>query len=547
MSRVRVKILNLLVVLLCPSLLIGQSESLRQILSDLVIAEETGDPGPILKKLEEEGDRYIPEFVDAWRTGEVYILAEAGGTDPRVFRRVSEAYRSVLDGTVARLSTSEIERIEKARPSRGLRRQLKQITDTIDLSSPEESVRIAAARKLGLSQNADYLPYLERRFEVETSRRARGVFEEAILVNKIGQSLSATEKLKHVERLGELKSLMARDLLISLRDGGIESGDEALVSAAKTALKKIESHQAFVEQVGNFFRGLSLGSVLLMVSFGLAITFGLMGIINMAHGEFIAIGGYTCYLVQNLFASQFGVQSGAYQWFFVVSLPVSFLVAALIGIGFEKSFIRFLYRRPLESLLATWGLSMVMQQVFRLIFGAANVQVNTPDFLLGNLEFSGAFLSYTRLFVVGLALFIVIATWLLLSRTNLGLYIRAVMQNRQMAASLGIPVDRVNTLTFAFGCGLASLAGAALSQIGNVGPSMGQTYIVDSFMVVVAGSVGNLLGAGVSAMSIGLVDQFLQPSLGPVMGKITVFAVIILFLQWRPGGLFPTKSRSLED
>lgn len=547
MSRLRLKISLLLVLALCPLLLIGQSDTLRKLLSDLVIAEETGDPEPILEKLKDEGGRYIPEFVDAWRTGEVYLLAGADGAEPRVFRRVSEEYRSVLDGTVARLSPFEIERIEKARPSRGLRRLLKQITDTIDLSSPEESVRIAAARKLGLSQNADYLPYLERRFEVETSRRAKRVFEEAILVNNLGQPLSATDKLEQVERLGELKSLMARDLLIGLRDGGIESGDSRLVSAANTALKRIENHQAFVEQVGNFFRGLSLGSVLLMVSFGLAITFGLMGIINMAHGEFIAIGGYTCYMVQNLFASQFGVQSGAYQWFFVVSLPVSFLVAALIGMGFEKSFIRFLYRRPLESLLATWGLSMVMQQVFRLIFGAANVQVNTPEFLLGNLEFSGAFLSYTRLFVVGLALFIVIATWLLLSRTNLGLYIRAVMQNRQMAASLGIPVDRVNTLTFAFGCGLASLAGAALSQIGNVGPSMGQTYIVDSFMVVVAGSVGNLLGAGVSAMSIGLVDQFLQPSLGPVMGKITVFAVIILFLQWRPGGLFPTKSRSLED
>ena len=190
---------------------------------------------------------------------------------------------------------------------------------------------------------------------------------------------------------------------------------------------------------------------------------------------------------------------------------------------------------------------MVLQQVYRLVFGAANVQVYTPDFLMGSFEIGGASLSYTRLFVIGFALLIVVATWLLLTKTKLGLYIRAVMQNRQMAASLGIPVSRVNSMTFAFGCGLASLAGAVLSQIGNVGPSMGQAYIVDSFMVVVAGSVGNLLGAGISAMGIGVVDQFLQPTLGPVMGKITVFAVIILFLQWKPGGLFPTKSRSLED
>jgi urea transport system permease protein len=190
---------------------------------------------------------------------------------------------------------------------------------------------------------------------------------------------------------------------------------------------------------------------------------------------------------------------------------------------------------------------MVMQQVFRLVFGAANVQVNTPGFLVGNYQVAGASLSYTRIFVIAFAGFICLATWLLLTKTNLGLYIRAVMQNRPMAASLGIPVGRVNSMTFAFGCGLASLAGVILSQLGNVGPSMGQAYIVDCFMVVVAGSVGNLLGAGISAMGIGLVDQFLQPSLGPVMGKITVFAVIILFLQWRPGGLFPTKSRSLED
>ncbi len=190
---------------------------------------------------------------------------------------------------------------------------------------------------------------------------------------------------------------------------------------------------------------------------------------------------------------------------------------------------------------------MVLQQVYRLIFGAANVQVNTPQWLLGSYDYSGISMSYTRIFVVGLALVICFLTWLLLSKTKLGLYIRAVMQNREMASSLGIPVSKVNSLTFAFGCGLASLAGAAISQIGNVGPSMGQAYLVDSFMVVVIGSLGNLLGAGLSSVGIGIVDQYLQPALGPVMGKITVFFVIILFLQWKPGGLFPSKSRSLDD
>jgi len=228
-------------------------------------------------------------------------------------------------------------------------------------------------------------------------------------------------------------------------------------------------------------------------------------------------------------------------------LPVSFLVAAFIGLLLEKSIIRFLYRRTLESLLCTWGISMVMQQAFRLIFGAANVQVNVPNWLMGSVGFGGFEMSYTRLMIIFIAFGVVIATWLLLRKTSLGLHIRAVMQNRSMASSLGIPVARVNSMTFALGCGLAAIGGCVLSQIGNVGPLMGQAYIVDSFMVVVIGSVGNLLGAGLSAMGIGMVDQLLQPSLGPVMGKITVFFVIILFLQWRPGGLFPTRSRSLDD
>lgn len=541
----RICSLLLLIFCLAGSLSAAETRPTRLILLDLVLASEDAT-GPLLEELGETGDPFIGEFVDAWRTGEVYSLPDE--TAPkRVFQRANERFYLLADGTEVQLPKEEEALLEKVRPSRSLRRELKRITDTIDLSSPIDSVRMEAARKLGLSQNAEYLPALQRKFEAEPEGRVKRVFEEAYLINFLGQNPDEDAVVATITRLGELKSLTGRGFIEEAQKSALETGNERIATVCHAALKRIENHLALVEQLGNLFRGLSLGSVLLMVSFGLAITFGLMGIINMAHGEFIAIGGYTCFMVQNFFAAQFGVQSAAYQWFFIASLPVSFLVAAAIGAACERTFIRFLYRRPLESLLATWGLSMVLQQTYRLIFGAANVQVNTPDFLLGNLEIAGASLSYTRLFVIAFAGLIVIATWLLLSKTNLGLYIRAVMQNRQMAASLGIPVDRVNTLTFAFGCGLASLAGAALSQIGNVGPSMGQTYIVDSFMVVVAGSVGNLLGAGVSAMGIGLVDQFLQPSLGPVMGKITVFAAIILFLQWKPGGLFPTKSRSLDD
>jgi urea transport system permease protein len=532
-------------IFLIPFTLLAGSRTTRAILEDLVVAKSSETQG-LLDELSQTGDSFVKVFVDSWRTGEVYLWDT--GEEKVVLHKVSEAYYRVASNELVTLEPEEeIAGLSKARPSRSLRKSLKKITDTIDLVSPVASVRIDAVRKLGLSGNEAYLPILEQRMELEESKKVRRVIEEVLLVHSLNSQDDPDLTLATVKRLGEIRSFLGREGVEDVLQKALADEDKALISACKLSLRSINNRQTLVDQLGNLFRGLSLGSVLLMVSFGLAITFGLMGIINMAHGEFIAIGGYTCYVVQNLFASWFGVQSAAYQWFFIVSLPVSFLVAGVIGLGFEKTFIRFLYRRPLESLLATWGLSMVLQQVYRLVFGAANVQVYTPDFLMGSLEIGGASLSYTRLFVIGFALLIVVATWLLLTKTKLGLYIRAVMQNRQMAASLGIPVSRVNSMTFAFGCGLASLAGAVLSQIGNVGPSMGQAYIVDSFMVVVAGSVGNLLGAGISAMGIGLVDQFLQPTMGPVMGKITVFAVIILFLQWKPGGLFPTKSRSLED
>jgi urea transport system permease protein len=490
-----------------------------------------------LDELTETGDPFIKDFVDAWRVGEVYEY-ELENAETVILQRVSEQFQLLSSGEVIIVPAAREEFLKKSRASRSLRKDLARITDTIDLASPNTKTRIDAALTLGLSQNKDYLPSLRIRFERETNEKAKRAFEEGIMISLLKNAASSEERLEAV---------VGRDLIIRIRAENETDGDSALFEAAHVSILQIQKRQSIVENVGSFFRGLSTGSVLLIVAFGLAITFGLMGIINMAHGEFIAIGGYTCYVVQNVFAEAFGVQSIAFQWFFWASLPISFLVAAGIGLIFEKGFIRFLYRRPLESLLATWGLSMVMRQTFRLVFGAANVSVETPNMLNGTSEFGLVSMSDTRLFIISFAGFVVLLTWLLLSKTNLGLYIRAVMQNRNMASSLGIPVARVNSLTFAFGCGLASLAGATLSLVSNVGPSMGQAYIVDSFMVVVAGGVGNLFGAGISALGIGVIDQFLQPLLGPVMGKIVVLFAIILFLQWKPGGLFPTKSRSMDD
>jgi len=524
----------------------AQQAATRDVLERLALAPAS-EHDALLDELSELGDPYINEFVQAWRTGEVYDYTSEQGP-VFVLRRVSGKFVKLSDGLeFAPVGGEDDPGLKKNRPARKLRRKLKTITDTIDLTSPDPAARIEAALKLGLSQKTEYLDILQKRLASEDNSKVRKKLEEAINISLLANAVDEKALAASVERLGVLESLPARDEILRIQESAARDGDQALEALCLASVDAIDKAQKRIETWGNLVRGMSTGSVLLIVAFGLAITFGLMGIINMAHGEFIAIGGYTCYVMQNIFANAFGVQSAAYQWFFWASLPVAFFVAGGIGFGLEKGLFRFLYKRPLESLLATWGLSMILQQAFRLRFGAANVQVNTPELLIGNLDVGGVALSYTRIFVICFAVFVILMTWALLSKTNLGLYIRSVMQNRNMAASLGIPVGLVNSLTFAFGCGLAALAGTALSQVGNVGPSMGQAYIVDSFMVVVVGGVGNLLGAGLSALGIGVVDQFLQPYWGPVMGKIIVYFAIILFLQWKPGGLFPTKSRSMED
>lgn len=518
----------------------------RSVMADLISAERSQQVG-LIDELSTYGDTIIAEIYEAWRTGGIYALEQGTGMQLLQLTEGQE-WELVATGAVRDLSEADLAGLKKQRPARALRKQMKRIIDTLGLKAEDPALRIDSAIKLGRSQKAEFIPALEARLEVEPAKEVRAALHEALAISHLAHGDTA-QVTAAVETLAAMKSAASRAFLEVVLDAerNHERADSALAAACERALLTIERHLKQQEFFGSFFRGFSTGSVLLIVSFGLAITFGLMGVINMAHGEFVAIGGYVTFLVQNFFIQTWGLSSSAFGWYFLVALPLSFLVAAGIGLLMEKSIIRFLYRRPLESLLCTWGISMVMQQGFRLIFGAANVQVNNPSWLMGNLSFGGFQMSYTRLLIMLIALIVVALTWLLLRQTNLGLHIRAVMQNRHMASSLGIPVARVNSMTFALGCGLAALGGAVLSQIGNVGPSMGQAYIVDSFMVVVIGSVGNLLGAGLSAMGIGLVDQLLQPSLGPVMGKITVFMVIILFLQWRPGGLFPTRSRSLDD
>jgi urea transport system permease protein len=440
-----------------------------------------------------------------------------------------------------------------------LKKAIKNTLDLMTLNDPLPEARRSAVMKLGMIQNPAYVPILQARIPKESDRRVQEALTEAIAIIQLKNPDPAIQ-VPAIQKLGELVSIASRDVLGAVVTDKASTPEE--VKAAQQSLALIESHIGRVNFFGTLFRGLSLGSILLVVALGLAITFGLMGVINMAHGELIAVGAYTCYVVENVFHSGLwlspfglsfhipGLNLGGWQFqtYFLFAIPAAFLAAAVVGIILEVSVIRFLYRRPLESLLATWGVSLILQQTFHLVFGAANVQVDSPTWLSGNFTVSDVILGYNRLFVIGFAVVIVFGTWLLLTRTPLGLLIRAVMQNRNMAACMGVPTERVNMLTFAFGSGLAGLAGAFLSQIGNVGPNLGQNYIVDCFMTVVVGGVGNLFGTVYSALGIGTIDEILQQVFGsPVVGKITVLVLIILFLQWRPSGLFATKGRGLES
>ncbi len=431
-----------------------------------------------------------------------------------------------------------------------IRRSINRIVEVVAINAVDWRVRENAIERLGNSGNTDFLPFLQQRAETEEDRRVIRALNTSMALLQLNEE-DPQVRARALETLAESRSLVAKARLESMLETyRIDRSGSGLTpemaATAERGIRAIERHWKGVNFAGDLFRGLSLGSVLLLMAMGLAITFGLMGVINMAHGELMVVGAYATFVTQNLFVSWFGATGPGFNAYFLCALPVAFLSAAMVGLILERSIIQFLYRRPLESLLATWGVSMAMQQLFRVIFGPANVQINAPAYLTGNVVIYDIVFAFNRVFVIGFTALLVLLVWLLLTKTSMGLNIRAVMQNRAMASCMGVRTRRVNMMTFAFGSGLAGLAGACLTQLTNVGPSLGQTHIVDTFMVVVAGGVGNIFGTVIAALGIGAVDQILQPVMGAVMGKITVLFAIILFLQWRPGGLFPTRSRSLD-
>ena len=555
-------------------------DAIRQKLVQTILSEDEAQQ-KLLGELADSGAKVVRDVLTAWQRDSVYLYedpASAGAKVPILLEDQQDAEGKargirVIDGKFVKDAAGKELRfassdLNTAETDMRLRSVIQQSVDTLALASANPEERNSAVLKLGNSQKPRYIPILQNRLTKETNVEVRRSLDEGIALLQLADN-DPKVQIAAVQHLAQLKSIGSLDNIKNLMNKPGANGD--VVKACQNAANVIENHISFVNFIGTIFHGLSLGSILLVVALGLAITFGLMGIINMAHGEMIAVGAYTCYVVQNIFGTGFGftitlpfsfggkmihfglhlpglnATGWTYESYFLVAIPLSFLMAALAGLLIERTVIRFLYRRPLESLLATWGISLVMQQLFRMVFGANNVQVNSPSWLLGHFSINDVTFDYNRVFVIAFAIVIVVGTWLLLTKTPLGLLIRAVMQNRAMASSLGVRTSRGNMMTFAFGSGLAGLAGAFLSQIGNVGPSLGQTYIVDSFMTVVLGGVGSIVGTVCSAFGIGTADEVLQQTTGsPVTGKIVVLMAIILFLQWKPGGLFASRSRSLD-
>ncbi len=552
---------------------LAAADTARQTIARAALAEAPAQRIEIITLLIGSGDESIAPLLNAWKEDALFLYSAPAGSKIPVQlsgdkdEQGAQAATSVdtgqpilaPTGRPLRLIAADLTAVEH---NGALRRAMKAVLDLLDLSTANVEKRVRAIQTIGSSQNVEKLPALQARAKIETAPAAQLALREAIALIQL-KSPDTPTKLAALKELETLHTIASADPLKAALKEAETANHPSVANAARAALNAVDSHLMTVNFFGTLFRGLSLGSVLLVVALGLAITFGLMGVINMAHGEMIAVGAYTTYVVQNLFGegmdlmipfTRIGVHlPGAhltgwvYQTYFIVAIPLSFLAAAVVGIGLERSVIRFLYRRPLESLLATWGVSLVLQQLFKLTFGSNNVQVSSPSYLSGNWTYQDIIFGWNRVFVIGFAAFIVVGVWLVLTKTPLGLLIRAVMQNRSMASCMGIRTERVNMLTFGLGSGLAGLAGAFLSQIGNVGPSMGQNYIVDCFMTVVVGGVGNIAGTVISALGIGLADQSLQQILlNPVLGKILVLVSIILFLQWRPAGIFVTRSRSLD-
>jgi urea transport system permease protein len=480
------------------------------------------------------GHALAAEVVSALQAGRLLVRA----SDKAVFIR--DAAGALKDARTGQAATAEVAELKAVRLNNRVRRAADAAMGQLTLRAPDPRRRIDAAAAVFKSRDPAALASIDGAIAAEKDPEVLRAFREArasITLAKPDASMA--------DQVGAVEVLRAkgdRDALALLRQIPPAASEE-VKGLAQSAASSIEGRLALVQRAQDVAYGVSLGSVLLLAAIGLAITFGVMGVINMAHGEMVMIGAYTTFVVQEVIRTKFPGLFGASLF---IALPLAFLVAGAVGVLIERSVIRFLYGRPLETLLATWGISLILQQAVRSIFGANNREVGTPAWMSGSVDLWGLALTWNRIVIVLFAAFVFVALLLALKRTSLGLQIRAVTQNRRMAGAMGIKTDWVDAMTFGLGSGVAGIAGVALSQIDNVSPNLGQGYIIDSFLVVVFGGVGNLWGTLVGAMAIGIANKLLEPVAGAVLGKIILLIAVILFIQKRPRGLFALKGRFVE-
>ncbi|MGE3425060.1 MAG: urea ABC transporter permease subunit UrtB [Dehalococcoidia bacterium] len=501
-----------------------------------------------------------------WAADEPHVSA-AAGTAPAASALSDPIARALVDlqsdeaavraqavaVLIAQGDASLIPRLDELREvgSRAVRIAIKPVVDLLknraNLASASPDTRRSAAADLGMAGRPEAIPFLKAAAAKEDVWWVRYTMEEAHHFLELKAEDPALQR-EAVTKLGELRSLNSVSALQELVDAAQQpeatDAQQSLGTAAAAAIAQIESWSSWANVLETLFRGISLSSILLIMSLGLAIVFGLMGVINMAHGELMMIGAYATFVTQQAF--QAWVAPEAFDWYFLVALPVAFLTAAAVGWVLEATVIRFLYGRLLETLLATWGVSLILMQAARVYFGDLTAVI-APEALRGGAQVMvGVYLPYNRIFIIVLSILCVLGIYFLLFRSTLGIRVRAVTQNRNMSACLGIPTRKVDAYTFAFASGLAGIAGWALTMVGNVDPGLGQNYIVDSFMVVVTGGVGKLAGTIWAALGIGGLNKLIEPFSGAVYGKVFILVGVILFLQWRPQGLFAAKGRSAD-
>ncbi|UVD55857.1 urea ABC transporter permease subunit UrtB [Rhizobium sp. Pop5] len=490
-----------------------------------------------IRALVASGDPHVSQILQQLSDGQLYVNSEGGPVLVQGGTEDEPTYSDPITGEAA--ADVDPDMMSKVKINNALRITITTMMSQLTLLSPDRSARLAAAE--GMLKDADpaNLELLNSALSAEKDGEIKNTMEAARAVMMLKSDAGIEEKKAAIDTIA---ARGGRDALTILTTAMASAPDD-LKPAIQTEINSINRDLALWDVVQNVWYGLSLGSVLLLAAIGLAITFGVMGVINMAHGEMVMIGAYTTYVVQETIASAFPSLA---DYSLAFAVPAAFLFTGLVGLVIERSVIRYLYGRPLETLLATWGVSLILQQAIRSYFGPTNREVRNPSWMSGAFDFGGLVITWNRLWIIVFAMVVFLTLLMLLKRSAFGLQMRAVTQNRRMASSMGIRTGWVDAFTFALGSGIAGMAGVALSQIDNVSPNLGQNYIIDSFMVVVFGGVGNLWGTLVGALSLGVVNKFLEPFAGAVLGKILVLVLIILFIQKRPRGLFALKGRAVE-